>query len=327
MILLSNRPPRVGCPLVFIASLVPLLAASPAQAIEPHGVAWRTDLGTAQAESRARNLPLWIQFTGPWCVNCRRMERGAFVNPAVVASSHEMFVPVKLRSDEFEPLAIRLGLTVLPSTVIVKPTGEVIDKWEGYGDPGEFHVWLGATLARDGRLPERPLDKRPEIALASFCPVSLVDRRQLVPGLTTLTAIHNGAEYRFPDEASRTTFLTHPERYAPANRGECPVEHVDRGVFRPGRPESGVIYRGHLFLCANAADRDRFIENPERYANVDLVARDSCPHCWGIRPGRQLAQGPDKLPAVPSSATRRTISPPPSAIMEAFLAPVTRLRR
>lgn len=327
MIRRLNRPPRVGCSLVAIASLVQLFAAPTAKATDAHGVAWRTDLGAAQAESRARNLPLWIQFTGPWCVNCRRMERGAFVNPAVVASSHEMFVPVKLRSDEFESLAMSLGLTVLPSTVIVKPTGEVIDKWEGYGDPGEFHAWLGAALARDGRLTTRALDRKPELALASFCPVSLVDRRKLVPGLASLTAIHNGAEYRFADEVSRTTFVTHPEKYAPMNRGECPVEHVDGGVFRPGLPEWGVIYRGHLFLCADAVDRDRFIKNPERYANVDQVVRHSCPHCWGSKPGRQVAQGHDKRATIPSTATRRTISPSPSAIMEAFLAPVTQLRR
>ncbi len=324
MIRLSNRPPRAGYSLLALAGLVQLLVASNARAADSHGIAWRTDLGTAQAEARAKNLPLWIQFTGPWCVNCRRMERGAFVHATVVSASIEQFVPVKLRSDEYEQLALSLGLNVLPSTVIVKPTGEVIDKWEGYGDPGEFHAWLEETLARDGRLGK---GKKLQVALASYCPVALVDRHKLQSGQATLVAQHDGFEYRFSDEAARAAFVAHPEKYAPANRGECPVRHVEGGTFQPGQPQWGVIYRGHLFLCADAADRVQFIKNPERYANVDLASRHSCPHCWGTNSARQLAQAPGHGTTAPSSATRRTMFPPPAAIMEALLTPVMRLRR
>src|SRR5438874_1627151 len=63
---------------------------------------WREDLGQAQAEARSRDLLLWLQFTGPWCINCRRMDRATFVHSGVVAESRERFVPVKLRSDEHE---------------------------------------------------------------------------------------------------------------------------------------------------------------------------------------------------------------------------------
>src|SRR3954470_22819714 len=55
---------------------------SPA-ADEARKIAWRTDLAQAQAEARSRNLLLWIQFTGPWCINCRRMDRATFVHAPV----------------------------------------------------------------------------------------------------------------------------------------------------------------------------------------------------------------------------------------------------
>jgi YHS domain-containing protein len=318
MIRLSTRPGRAGYPLLALAGLAQLLVAHRADASDGRGVAWRTDLGSAQAESRARDLPLWIQFTGPWCVNCRRMERGAFVHPLVVAASHDRFVPVKLRSDEYEQLALSLGLSALPSTVIVRPSGEVIDKWEGYGEPGEFLSFLDATLARSGK------EGRVEVALASYCPVSLVDRRRLVPGQPTLVARHSGFEYRFADEAARRAFLAAPERYAPSNRGECPVRQVDVGVFQPGHPRWGVLYRGHLYLCADAAGRERFLKNPERYANVDLAARSTCPHCWAERPGGQLTQASGRPAA--STVTRRPASSAP-LVVEALLAPVSRLLR
>ncbi len=212
------------------------------------------------------------------------MERGAFVSPAIVAASLDRFVPVKLRSDEYEQLALNLGLSVLPSTVIVKPTGEVIDKWEGFAEPAEFLVFLDETLGRF----EKEKDGRVEVALASYCPVSLVEQHKLVPGRTTVTARRDGFEYRFADEAARRAFLASPERYAPANRGESPVSHVEQGVFRPGDPKWGVLYRGHLYLCADGAERERFLRNPERYANVDLAVR---------RPARTAgASGPASSP-------------------------------
>lgn len=320
MIRLSTRPGRAGYPLVALAGLAQLLAAqAEAVAADGRGVAWRTDLGSAQAESRARRLPLWIQFTGPWCVNCRRMEWGTFVSPPVVAAARDRFVPVKLRSDEYEQLALSLGLSSLPATVIVRPNGEVIDKWEGFGEPGEFLSFLEETRARFEK------EGRVEVALASYCPVSLVDRRRLVVGKPSLTARRDGFEYRFADEAARRAFLAEPEKYVPANRGECPVRHVDAGSFKEGDPRWGVLYRGHLYLCADAAGRERFLKNPERYANIDAAAKTSCPHCWG-----ELAAGPTAPGAgrpAPSTATRRPGLTTAPALMEALLAPVSRLRR
>ena len=318
MIRLSTRPGRAGYSLFALAGLAQLLVAHDAVGSDGWSVAWRTDLGSAQAESRARNLPLWIQFTGPWCVNCRRMERGAFIHPLVVTASRDRFVPVKLRSDEYEQLALSLGLSVLPSTVIVRPSGEVIDKWEGYGEPGEFLVFLEETHATFKK--EGPV----EVALASYCPVSLVDRRQLVAGQPTLVARRSGFEYHFADEAARRAFLAAPERYAPSNRGECPVRQVEGGVFQAGHPRWGVLYRGHLYVCADDADRERFLKNPERYANVDLASRSTCPHCWAESPGGQLAQAAGRPAA--STATRRPASSAPM-VVEALLTPVTRLRR
>ncbi len=319
MIRLMTRPDRAGFSALALAGLAPALIACDAFGSDGHVIAWRSDLGSAQAESRARHLPLWIQFTGPWCVNCRRMERGAFVHPLVVAEAHDRFVPVKLRSDEYEQLALSLGLSALPSTVIVHPDGEVIDKWEGFGEPGEFLVFLEETRARFKKA------DRVEVALASYCPVSLVDKKQLVRGQTTLTTKRDGFEYRFADEAARRAFLAAPERYAPANRGECPVRQVDGGVFQPGDPRWGILYRGHLYLCADAAGRERFLKNPERYANIDLASLSACPHCWSGRPDGQLAQSEGR-PA-PSTAARRSTLPSAPAVIEALLAPVSRLRR
>ncbi len=50
-------------------------------ALEPTAIAWRDDYATAMEDARAANRLLWIQFTGPWCPNCTRMERDSFSEP------------------------------------------------------------------------------------------------------------------------------------------------------------------------------------------------------------------------------------------------------
>jgi thioredoxin-related protein len=251
---------------------------------------WREDLGQAQAEARSRDLLLWIQFTGPWCINCRRMDRATFVHPAVVTESRERFVPVKLRSDEHESLAMSLGLSSLPATVIVRPNGEVVDRFEGYIDPERFEATLATLLRREGRSAEqvaaREAEKKKragkddEVALAGYCPVSLLQEQRLVQGRPELTVEHDGRVFRFADEATRGAFRQKPDAFAPANDGRCPVTQVDRGDFHPGDPRWGVVYAGHLFLFKDAAERERFVKDPERYASVDAPDRSSCPHCW-----------------------------------------------
>jgi thioredoxin-related protein/YHS domain-containing protein len=276
---------------------------------------WREDLGQAQAEARSRDLLLWIQFTGPWCINCRRMDRATFVHPPVVTESRERFVPVKLRSDEHELLALSLGLSSLPSTVIVRPNGEVVDRFEGYIEPERFEATLTALLRREGRSAEqvaaRAAEKKKlaardsEIALAGYCPVSLLRERKLVQGRPELTVEHDGRVFRFADEATLGAFRRKPDAFAPANDGRCPVSQVDRGDFHTGDPRWGVVYAGHLFLFKDEAQRDRFVKDPERYANVDAADRGSCPHCWNRSitarrtPSRFSAVHPDQGVTLP----------------------------
>jgi YHS domain-containing protein/thioredoxin-related protein len=318
----ASRLGRVG--LLVLASITTpgALAAEDAPKID-----WRTDLGGAQAEAKSRDLLLWLQFTGPWCINCRRMDRATFLHVGVVARSRDQFIPIKLRSDEHETLAQNLGLTSLPSTVIVRPNGEIVGKYEGYIEPETFEVLLADVLRRENRLPEQIAARKKKeqdraVALAGFCPVSLLKEQKLVPGRPELTAEHDGRVFRFATEAEKRAFKARPDAFAPANDGRCPVSQVERGDLQPGDPHWGVVYAGHLFLFKNATERDRFVKDPERYANLDRTDRDSCPHCWtratvARRPTSRFSTAlPTAGPAVPSPDR-----------MEALLVTSTTIRR
>ena len=324
----TTRPGRVGLVVVLALGMVAPFAGRPCLASDDptKKVNWREDLAQAQAEAKSRDLLLWIQFTGPWCINCRRMDRATFVHAGVVLRSREQFVPVKLRSDEHEALAVSLGLTSLPSTVIVRPNGEVVEKYEGYIEPETFDVTLGEVLRREGRSPEQLAAKAKKkddaIALAGYCPVTLLKEQKLVPGRLDLTLEHDGRIFRFASEQERQAFRTRPDAFAPANDGRCPVSQVDRGDFHLGDPRWGVVYGGHLYLFKDSSERDRFVKDPDRYAHIDLADRDSCPHRWSRL---SLARRPTTRFSTASPLS--TVPPPAPDRIEALLAPSTTIRR
>ncbi len=131
-------------------------AGSPGSAAgaEPEPISWRDDYGGALEEAKGANRLLWIQFTGPWCPNCTRMERDSFPDPEIIQHTRESYVPLKLRSDVHEQLALAFNLSGLPATVIVAPTREIVAVRQGYLGPDELDSLLSevraAWRAREG---------------------------------------------------------------------------------------------------------------------------------------------------------------------------------
>ena len=286
-------------------------------AADPDSIVWRDEYDAALDEAKAANRLLWIQFTGPWCPNCTRMERDSFPDPAIVQHARDSFVPLKLRSDVHEQLAISFNLSALPATIIVTPTREVLAVHQGYLGPAEFDGFLRESLSmRPGKpadrsaLPERsatparsahesvqPANEE-QLALRGFCAVSLIRDRKLVPGQSRYSVEHDGRTYRFASQAMSDLFRSEPNAYAPANNGSCPVTQLERGKAVPGDPRWGILYKSHLFLFASAEDRRRFGKEPDRYSMVDVALQGFCMHC--IResgrfvrgdPGHELARG------------------------------------
>jgi YHS domain-containing protein len=298
----------------------------PALGTEPELIAWRGDYAGALEEARTANRLLWIQFTGPWCPNCTRMERDAFPDPDVIQHSRESYVPLKLRSDVHEQLALAFNLSGLPATVIVTPSREVIAVRQGYMGPAELDTLLNEVVSawreRDGSRKvegERPGPSQPkkeaELALSGYCPVSLIADRKLVPGQTEYTVRHEGRVYRFASAVMSSRFRKDPVRYLPVNRGDCPVAQVDHGAARPGNPRWGVIYEGRLYLCATEEARRRFFKDPERYAMVDVAEQGFCTHC--LSASGLLVRGDPKYEV---SRDGRRFWFPDAGHREAFLA-------
>jgi YHS domain-containing protein len=266
-------------------AIVLLAPASALRAAEPGRMPWRADFSRAQAEARSRNVPMWVQFTGSWCGFCKKMDREVFVRPEIADLARDRFVPVLVQADDREDLVERFGVEGLPGTLIVAPGGRVIAKLEGYADPKAFRSFLDRSLADLARGPagvaRGPATGEDALALAGYCPVTLVQDQKLEPGRPELSVVHEGREYHFADPRGRELFEKQPGAFLPVDGGHCVVGRVDLGKAVPGQFRHGVVYRGRLYLCADGEARDRFARDPERYANADVVDRGFCPHCRG----------------------------------------------
>jgi YHS domain-containing protein len=254
----------------------------------PEAIAWQTDLPRAEREARAQDRLLWVQFTGSWCPNCVRLERETFADPRIIAHARDHFIPVKLQSERHLDLVDRFGVSGIPATIVLKPEGGVLAKNEGYVDAAAFHAFLEKALIRSRRgsgappvpsagLPESAPGRdpgsgdEPRVALAGFCPVSLVEGCRLIPGQPGLSLPYQGQVYRFADDRMRNAFRQQPGRFLPVDGGRCPVARVDRSEVRPGEALWSVRYRDRLFLCADKEAQARFMKNPERYARAVLA--------------------------------------------------------
>ncbi|MDU0371881.1 cytochrome c biogenesis protein CcdA [Hymenobacter endophyticus] len=70
----------------------------------PHGLSGYFDLEQAKRCAKAANKPLFIDFTGHACVNCRKMEATVWSDPQVLKRLREDFVVVALYVDDKSPL-------------------------------------------------------------------------------------------------------------------------------------------------------------------------------------------------------------------------------
>jgi thiol:disulfide interchange protein DsbD len=66
----------------------------------PHGLQGYFDMDEAKAAAKAQNKPLFIDFTGHGCVNCREMEANVWSDPRVLKLIKEEYVVVAMYVDD-----------------------------------------------------------------------------------------------------------------------------------------------------------------------------------------------------------------------------------
>jgi len=121
------------------------------------------------------------------------------------------------------------------------------------------------------------------LCLDGFCPVSLYEKQQWLPGDRRWGAIHRGRTYLFTGPEEQRRFFTDPDRFAPVGSGNDVVLAAEQGRAVPGMREHGVFFGNRVYLFSSEESLAKFAEKPEVYANQVLNATRS-----GAYNGRQL---------------------------------------
>lgn len=95
----------------------------------PHGIDCYHDVDDAVQVAKTNQKPLFIDFTGYACVNCRKMEDHVWSEPAVLKLLHEKFVVASLYVDDKTLLPENQQLPSLRNGKTLKTVG---DKWKDF---------------------------------------------------------------------------------------------------------------------------------------------------------------------------------------------------
>lgn len=152
----------LGRPMGELESFLPPADSAATIAAAPAGQAWmENDYAGALAAARASGRPIFVDFTGYTCTNCRWMEANLFPRPEV-AQRMGQFVRLRLYTDGDGALyeqqqnleKQRFGTIALPYYALLTPAGETIATFPGLTrNSGEFLTFLdkasaGLALAR-----------------------------------------------------------------------------------------------------------------------------------------------------------------------------------
>ena len=130
----------------------------------------KDDIDAAMAEAKESGKPVFVDFSGYTCTNCREKEANVFPAPPVAEHLRSDFVRLRLYTDDREkgPALQRyqqdlIGTVALPSYAVVTPEGEVAAQHSGMASPEAFDRFLErglsaspgaeASFAADRRLP------------------------------------------------------------------------------------------------------------------------------------------------------------------------------
>lgn len=143
-------PPRQGSD-VSLVSTFASTTRQPASGDE----AWFEDIDAAYTEAKLASKPVFIDFTGYTCTNCRQMESTVFPHASIARRFDRDYVLLRLYTDDLDegPTLQRFqleltGTVALPTYAVVDPaSGALIARRSGILSVDDFGQFLDASAA------------------------------------------------------------------------------------------------------------------------------------------------------------------------------------
>lgn len=261
-------------PRTALAATLVLLAALSAAAVET--IPWTDDVPRALEGARAGSHPVLADVWAAWCGPCKVMERVTWSDARVIDAVGAGFVPLKVDADANDPFASRYRVEILPTTLVLDPSGREITRLVGLTGPDEMLATLSriregydAYLEEIGR-PDRPASLRAAAAYLSHVGNPAGAARLLKTAVGLLVRKDPASAERTELDLAQAQYRAGDERQAVASlerlseRAEAPAVRGDAlvAIVRMERE------RGHDAAARRAFDRLR-AEFPDLASGIE----------------------------------------------------------
>ena len=135
----------------------------------------QNDIDAAMADAKESGKPVFVDFSGYTCTNCREMEASVFPAPVVAEHLRTDFVLLRLYTDDADkgPVLQRyqqklVGTVALPSYAVVTPEGNLTVQHSGMAGPKAFDVFLekGLSQSAASTAPQKALQGTRAVSVA-----------------------------------------------------------------------------------------------------------------------------------------------------------------
>jgi len=114
---------------------------------------WHSDVDAAWQQTKASSRPMLLLATTDNCQYCEQLKRTTLADPATLAELQRFFVLATVKAADQPSLMRKLQVAAFPTTVIVAPDGQVLDRIEGCLTAAKFRARL-TPITRLSALPD-----------------------------------------------------------------------------------------------------------------------------------------------------------------------------
>ncbi|MEN0110272.1 MAG: thioredoxin family protein [Planctomycetota bacterium] len=134
-------------PTTALAATAAVVLSAGHAASQTAGMAWRADLDAARTEAADAGKLVLIHFWTDSCGPCKRLDNNVFAQPQVATAVATNYVPVKVNAQQQRDLAQALGVTRVPTDVVVTPRGDVVKAFTSPANPMEYVGYVSRLAA------------------------------------------------------------------------------------------------------------------------------------------------------------------------------------
>ena len=133
--------------LFLLVTLALTTASAWGETLQSDGIQWHVDLAETWKSTREIGRPMLLFVTVEKCAYCAKMKNGTYNDESVVSAVKDTFVPAQVDGRHFEELVDRLEICIYPTTVIISPDHEVLDRVNGYVSAKVLQARLATVLS------------------------------------------------------------------------------------------------------------------------------------------------------------------------------------